>query len=72
VVIFGAVEAGDDDPEEVQANDLLCSALSTLPELLVMKANRDNERETEDVAQLKECAAQYRSNPNLFRVIHKS
>jgi hypothetical protein len=65
VAIFGAVEAGDDDPEEVQANDLLCSALSTLSELLVMKANRDNGRGTEDVAQLsKECAAQYRSNPN--------
>jgi hypothetical protein len=52
VEIFGTVEAGDDDPEEVQADNLLCSAPLSLLKLLVMKSNRDNGREVEDGAQL--------------------
>jgi hypothetical protein len=33
VDIFGTVEEGDDELEEVRADDLLFSALSTSPEL---------------------------------------
>jgi hypothetical protein len=72
VYIFGTVEGRDDGLAEERFDDRLDSTLSLSPELLV-KTNRDNCRAVEDGAQLsKEGAAHNRSNPHLFRVIHKS